>query len=69
VYILDPNIRKYNILSYAATDNSTAVIPGSITAVVGALLIVVAVALLTIGIVIRQKRMKQFLLTQEHYLK
>ena len=56
-----------NIFSYAATDNSTATIPGSITAVVGALLIMVAVALLTVGILIRWKRMKQ--LTQEHYLK
>ena len=53
-------------LSYAAADISTAVIAGSVTAAVG-VLIIVPVALLTVGIIIRRKRMKQILLTQEHY--
>ena len=69
VCLLDPSIRKYNLLYYAAADNSTAVIPGSVSAVVGALLVGIAVALLAIGILIRRKRMKQSLLTQEHYCK
>ena len=54
-------------LSYAAAHISTAVIAGSLTAAVG-VLIMVAVALLTVGIIIRRKRMKQMVLTQEHYL-
>jgi len=54
-------------LSYAAAHISAAVIAGSLTAAVG-VLIMVAVALLTVGLIIRQKRMKQIVPTQEHYL-
>jgi len=53
-------------LSYAAAHISAAVIAGSLTAAVG-VFIMVAVALLTVGIIIRRKRMKQMVLTREHY--
>jgi len=54
-------------LSYAAARISAAIIAGSLTAAVGAL-IIVPVALLTVGLIIRRKRMKQIVPTQEHYL-
>lgn len=58
---------KYFLFCVAA-DTSTDAIAGSVTAVVGALLIVVVV-LLTVGLVIKWKRMKQIKLTQQHDLR
>ena len=54
-------------MSCAAAENSTAVIAGSVSATVGALLIVVVVALLTVGILFKWKRVKQTIPSQEHY--
>lgn len=54
-------------MSCAAAKNSTAVIAGSVSATVGALLIVVAVALLTVGIIFKWKRVEQTIPSQEHY--